>query len=317
MVWKTGLLAMASLAGAVQLLAQAVEIQPVSVRRGSPEVMSRALIRADSNLVLVPVHVTNRAGTTIDGLAENAFTVLEDKVRRPIVSFGNEDVPCSVGVILDLSGSMSGRIRVAANVLHSFLETANPADESFLLTVSSKPQIVSGFTSDFGLLESKLVTAEPGGATALVDTIMLGLDRMKAGRLPHKALLVVSDGMDNHSRYSAPELIRRVEEADVQIYTIRVETWALTKKPIELTEERNGDAFLRDLAEHSGGLHSSVRDFNEAPGIAARLSQAIRDQYVIGYRPAANDDSGKWRAIQVKVDMPQTRVSARTGYYSR
>jgi Ca-activated chloride channel family protein len=308
---------MIGLAGAARLLAQIVEIQPVSVRRASPEVTSRASIRADSNLVLVPVHVTNRAGVAINGLAENAFTVLEDKVQRPIVSFGNEDVPCSVGVVLDLSGSMSSRMSVAANVLHSFLGTANPEDESFLLTVSSKPHIVSGFTADFGLLESKLVTADPGGATALVDTIMLGLDRMKAARHPHKALLIVSDGMDNHSRYSAPELMRRVEESDVQIYTIRVETWALTKKPIELAEERNGDAFLRSLAERTGGLHSSVRDLNEAPGIAAHLSQAIRDQYVLAYQPAAYDNSGKWRTIQVKVDMPQTRVSARTGYYSR
>jgi Ca-activated chloride channel family protein len=318
MTWKPGLAAALQLVAASHLFAQAVEIKPISTRRGAVPLVTAPMIRADADLVLVPVHVTNRAGASLTGLNAGAFTVLENKLARDIVSFGNEDTPCSLGIVLDLSGSMANRLRAASSALHAFLDTANPQDEAFLLTVSTRPQAVSGFTDDFGFLQSRLLGTGSGGATALIDTIYMALDRMSgAAHRGHKAILVISDGMDNHSRYTASELLRRVEEEDVQIYTIGVQTWALTKKPMELTEERDGQAFLQTLADRTGGLKRTIRDFNEAPPVAAELSRAIRDQYLIGYRPAGRDDSGKWRAIQVRVNIPYARVSARTGYYSR
>jgi Ca-activated chloride channel family protein len=258
----------------------------------------------------------DRAGGTVSGLGMSQFTILEDKKLQNIVSFGNDDAPCSLGVILDLSGSMSNKLRVASNALNTFLETANPEDEAFLLTVSTTPRSITEFTPDFGLLQSRLLTAETGGATALTDTIYLGLNRMNKGKYGHKALLVISDGMDNHSRYSQSELMHFAEETDVQVYTIAVQTWALTKKPIELSEERNGLAFLQTLAERTGGLNWTIRDFNDAPPVAARLSRAIREQYLIGYHPGGQEDSGRWRAIQVRVTVPQVRISSRNGYYS-
>jgi VWFA-related protein len=123
--------------------------------------------------------------------------------------------------------------------------------------------------------------------------------------------------MDNHSRYSQPELMRVAEESDAQIYTVSIAGWTGFKKPIELTEERNGQFFLQALARRTGGLNRVVRSFEEAPDAAAKLSRAIREQYVIGYRPSGEDPSGKWRAIQVKINLPKAQVSARTGYYSR
>jgi Ca-activated chloride channel homolog len=317
MIWKLALTAALQFSAAALLFPQAIEIRPVSARRDVSGYTLNPVIRASSNLVLVPAHVTNRAGASITGLQAGAFTILDDKVTQSIVSFGNDDLPCSVGVILDLSGSMSNRMDLAASALHAFLDTANPEDEAFLLTVSSRPQSVSGFTNDFGQLQSSLVTAQAGGATALIDTIYLGLQRLHAARNGHKALLVISDGMDNHSRYTQPELMRIVEEADVQIYTVGIANWSIVKKPIELTEERNGQYFLQALADRSGGVNRVVKNFADAPEAAAKLSRAIRDQYVIGYRPSANEASGKWHAIQVKVNVPQTRVAARTGYYAR
>jgi Ca-activated chloride channel family protein len=317
MIWKIGFAAVLQLFAANQIFSQVVEIRPISTRRDVTAPASSPLIRASANLVLVHIHITNHAGVTVNGLEKSAFTILEDKVPQSIVSFGNEDVPSSVGVILDLSGSMSTKLRLAAAALHSFLETANPADEAFLLTVSSRPRIVSEFTTDFGLLQNRLVTAEAGGATALIDTIYMGLTRLRTARNAHKALLIISDGMDNHSRYTQPELLRTVAEADVQIYTVGIADWPAFKKPIELTEERNGQFFLQALADNSGGLNQVVKSFEDAPNAAAKLSRAIRDQYVIGYYPLENQDSGKWHAIQVKVNLPRIHVSARTGYYVR
>ncbi len=316
MTMRIGLAAALQLVAAMQLIGQTAELRPVSVRRPAGEVLKSPVIRADSNLVLVPVLVVNRAGSAVNGLAADAFTVFEDKVPQSIVSFGSEDVPCSLGVVLDLSGSMSSKLNVAANALHSFLGLANPEDEALLLTVSTRPQVISEFTQDFGLLQNRLVTANAGGGTALTDTVFMGLNRMRAAKRPHKALLVISDGMDNHSRYSAPELLRAAEEADVQIYTITIQTQALTKKPIELTEERNGQAFMQTLADRTGGLNWTIRDYNEAPAVAAKLSQAIREQYLIGYRPVTGSDSGKWRTIQVKVSLPRAHIASRVGYYS-
>lgn len=320
MNWKSGLFAASLLLPAVKVCAQDVEIQTVSIRRPvQPSTSSPAqVIKASSNLVLVPVHVTNRAGVAVNGLDADAFTVLEDKNPQPIVSFGNEDVPCSVGIILDLSGSMSSKITLASSALRSFLDTANPEDDAFLLTVSTTPQTVSDFTADFGLVQSRLLSAATGGATALVDTIYMAVSRMRKADHAHKAILVISDGMDNHSRYTSSELLHLVEEADVQIYTISVQTWSPFKKPIELSEERNGQAFLQTLSDRTGGLNWAIRDLSEAPAAAAALSRAIREQYVIGYRPDnSRDYSGKWRTIQVKVNMPRTHVSSRTGYYAR
>jgi Ca-activated chloride channel family protein len=315
MRWKTGLSAALLLTAATHLLAQEIEIRPIRARSAAEA--NAPIIKAISDLVLVPVHVMDRAGATVNGLPSGAFAVMEDKKPQNIVSFGNEDTPCSLGVILDLSGSMSNKLSLASSALHSFLETANPEDEAFLLTVSTQPKRISDFTTDFGTLQNRLLSTETGGATALIDTIHIGLAEMKQAKFGHKALLVISDGMDNHSRYSASELMREAEEADVQIYTIAVETWGLTKKPIELAEERNGMQFLRTLSERTGGLDQSIRNYNDAPGIAATLSRAIREQYLLGYHPDVRNDSGKWHSIQVTVTVPRAHVAFRNGYLTQ
>ncbi len=272
-------------------------------------------LQTNVDLVLVPVIVTNRAGATVSGLASTSFTVLEDNTPRPIVSLGREDVPASVGVIVDLSGSMGSKLGVATRAMRAFFDTANPEDEAFLLTVSSRPDTVSAFTSDFGLLQSGLLAARTGGATALIDTVYLGLHQMRAAHNKHKALLIISDGMDNHSRYSERELMRVAEESDVQIYTIGMAPSLANKKPIELTEERNGLAFLGHLAERTGGLSFTLASYEDPASVATKISRAIRDQYLIGYRPVESGEPGKWRKIQIRVSLPEVRVSSRIGYF--
>jgi Ca-activated chloride channel family protein len=308
-----GTLSLLSLSGSVQAQMPQLDIRP---SRPAPEAFRAADLRVDVDLVLLPVIVTNRSGSVVDGLNESSFTVFEDKTPKPIVSFGHEDVPCSVGVVVDLSGSMRSKAGIAAGAMRAFFDTANPGDEAFLLTVSTRPDTLSGFTSDFGNLEYQLATARSGGATALVDTVHLALDRLHGAHHGRRALLIISDGMDNHSRYSETELLHFAEEADVQIYTIGMTPSTANKKAIELTEERNGLTFLERLADRSGGLSFTLADYEDPAAVASKISRAIRDQYLIGYRPSPGEP-GKWRTIHVKVDVPQVRVSSRTGYLSR
>ena len=275
-------------------------------------------IRTNADLVLVPVVVTDRGGAAVSVLEAGSFTILENKVPQTIVSFGNQDLPASVGVILDLSGSMRHKLKMAAAAVRAFFDSANADDEAFVLSVSTRPQDVSDFTSDFGLLQNRLLHTKPGGGTALIDTVYLGLSRIRTGQYGRRAILVVSDGMDNYSRYSKGDLLHLVEEADVQIYTIGIApSPSECKKPIELTEERKGLGLLDNIAERSGGLSFTATSFDDIGPATLKISRAIRNQYVLGYRPVRADNSGKWRAIQVKVSAPQTRVSARRGYYSR
>ena len=300
-------------------VASALQAQPqleIRVPRLVPEAFRPPDLRVDVDLVLLPVIVTNRSGATVDGLQASSFTVLEDNTPKPIVSFGSGDMPCSVGVVVDLSGSMQSKAGIAAGAMRAFFDTANPEDEAFLLTVSTRPDVLSGFTGDFGELESQLSTARSGGATALVDTIHLALDRLRGAHSPRRALLVISDGMDNHSRYSEAELLRLAEEADAQIHTIGMEPSVGNKKAIELTEERNGLAFLSHLAERSGGLSFTLASYESPVPTASKIGSAIRNQYLIGYRPSSGNP-GKWRAVKVQVGIPQLHVSSRAGYYGR
>jgi Ca-activated chloride channel family protein len=297
--------------------AQAQSLPQLDIR--APRVTAESFrspdLRVDVDLVLLPVVVTNRAGAVVNGLKSSSFTVLEDNAPKPIVSFGSEDVPCSVGVVVDISGSMAGKTGIAAGAMRAFFETANPQDEAFLLTVSTRPDTLSGFTSDFGNLESQLSLARPGGSTALVDTIQLALNRLRGAHNPRRALLIISDGMDNHSRYSEAGLLRLAQEADVQIYTIGMEPSVANKKAIELTEERNGLAFLSHLSDRSGGLNFTMATYENPVPTASKIGTAIRNQYLIGYHPA-DGEPGKWHAVRVKVDVPQVHVSARNGYYT-
>lgn len=272
--------------------------------------------RTNADTVLVPVTVTNHRGEILNGLRQSNFTVLEDRVPQAIVSFTGEDTPCSVGLILDLSGSMRDVLGPAKDAVRAFLATSNPDDDFFLMTVSTNPQVATSFTSETGQLERNLYPAQATGSTALIDTIYMGLQQIRKARSARRALLVVSDGMDNHSRYSKPELMSLALETDAQIYTIAIDDIPRSKKPIEVTEARRGLAFLDELSQKTGGLHFTVMSSSDINNAALKLSRALRNQYVIGYQPQNVPRYDKWRRIHVKVDLPNVNVYARNGYYS-
>jgi Ca-activated chloride channel family protein len=271
-------------------------------------------IRADSRLVLVPVSVTDRRGATVNGLDRSNFTVFEDKAPQPIAAFCAEDAATSVGLIFDTSGSMRDKLGVAKTALRTFAGNANSADEAFLFTVSTRPDVSSAFTSDLGALVERAHLLTASGDTALIDTIYAGLERMRSASNPRRALLILSDGMDNHSRKSRSELMRLAMETDVQIYAIRVDSRVRTKKAIEQQEEQRGLAFLQDLAENTGGLHFTISDWEDADRVVAKAVLSMRNQYLLAYYPAQPVQPGKWHRISVKLNVTHTNVYARSGY---
>ncbi len=288
-----------------------------------------ATFQTSTRMVLVPVTVTDHDGKTITGLQPRDFNIFDDQVPQQIVSFGTQDAPCSAGLVLDISGSMHSTIGAVKDGALAFVKSANQSDEFLLLTVSTSPAASPDFTTDTGAIEENIAYTRPGGFTALIDTVYLGLNQMRRARNPQRALVIISDGMDNHSRYSKGELLRAALEADVQIYTIIIDNGAggssantvpfrpsMIKKPGDQGADRQGPSLLEELAEKTGGLSFHARNATEARQGMVKASQALRNQYVIGYQPADSDPSGKLHRIRVKSTVPKVTVHARSAYYA-
>jgi len=269
---------------------------------------------AESNLVLVPVTVTDRNGAFIDGLKQDAFSVSEDGVGQPIRSFSEDDAPVSVGIVLDTSGSMISLLRLARKTLRGFAALSNPTDEAFMTTVSTRPRIWSGFTGDIDWLFSEVAFEGAKGSTALIDTVWVALDQFRPAAHTRKALLVLSDGIDNHSRHSRSQLLRRVSEMDVQIYAVCLDNPTPNRKAVEQMDAQHGMQLMEDLASHTGGLQFLVYGENDAQQASEGISEALRNQYNIGYVPGDKDRSGRWRRIRVKVARAGLKVYSRRGY---
>jgi len=271
--------------------------------------------RADSTLVLVPITVVDRRGAVVNGLPSAAFTLTENGVRQQIQSFSEEDVPVSLGIVLDLSGSMRRVLGDAKETLQALMKDANPADEAFLNGVSTRPRPYSGFTQDFGEILNRVAFEGAAGDTALVDTVYGSLQELHSGVHTRKALLVISDGMDNHSRRSKGELLEFAMESDAQIYTIAVsDSSKQYAKPMERMEENRGLLFLDELSAKTGGLSFVVHSQADITAAAANIGQALRNQYTLGYVPVGNSRSGQWRRIRVTVAGSGMKAYARTGY---
>jgi Ca-activated chloride channel family protein len=220
--------------------------------------------------------------------------------------------------------------RTVQGLVRSFVKTANPEDEFILLTVSTLPSATSEFITDTEAVEGMIASTNPGGFTALMDTVYLGLNRMRKAHNPRRALIVVSDGIDNHSRYSRSELLRVALEADIQIYSIVMNTGAgavsvgngapfrpsMVAKPWDRGPQVQGPDLMEKLAEKTGGLFFHARNDAEVRDAMAKAGQALRNEYVIGYRMPDSSSSGKWHQVGVKSAVPKVNVHARTGYYA-
>jgi Ca-activated chloride channel homolog len=274
-----------------------------------------SFIRMDVNLVLVPVTVTDPMNRLVTGLEQTDFQIYENSSEQKITSFACEDAPVSIGIIFDLSGSMTSKLTRAKDAILQFIKTANPQDEFFVIGFNDRPELIEDFTSSVEDIEARLATVQSGHRTALLDAIYYGVAKMKDAHHERKALLVVSDGGDNRSRYTEGEVRAQVRESDVEIYSIGIfDPYAPTP------EERSGPQLLEDLSDSTGGRLFRVDDVDEMSDIAEKISTELRNQYVIGYKPKDLSKDGKWRKVRVKVNpppgLPPLSVYARTGYYA-
>jgi Ca-activated chloride channel homolog len=272
-------------------------------------------LRSTVDMVLVPVTITDPLNRLVTGLDRDNFNLFEGRDQQEIKTFSSEDAPVSIGVIFDVSNSMTSKIERAREAVIEFFKTANPQDEFFLIAFSDKPEEVSDFTSSVDEIQSKLVYTIPKGRTALLDAIYLGVSKMRQAKYPKKALLIISDGGDNHSRYTEGEIKSMVKEADILIYAIGIYDHYF---PTE--EERLGPALLSDVTELTGGRAFTIDNPNDLADVSTKIGIELRNQYVIGYRPTNTVRDGKWRKIKVKLippkGLPPLKVYAKTGYYA-
>ena len=299
-----------------------VSITP-RVREKSPEASPsiaerRADIRVDTTLVLIPVTVTDPMSRFVTGLDKDNFKLYEDKVEQDISQFSSEDAPLSVGIVFDTSGSMGAKLQKSRQAVAQFMKTANPQDEFFLIEFSDRPEIVQGFTKETEEIQNRLTFTQSKGRTALLDGVYMAMSQMKKGQNPRKALLIISDGGDNSSRYTETEVKNAVREADVQIYAIGIfEAIGARGRTVE---ELNGPGLLNELAEQTGGRAFSVENLAELPDVAAKIGIELRNEYVLGYSPKNTTRDGKYRRVQVKLvktaGLPPLRAMFRTGYYA-
>jgi VWFA-related protein len=278
----------------------------------------RSDIRVDTTLVLIPVSVTDPMSRFVTGLDKENFKLSEDKVDQEITQFSSEDTPLSVGIVFDTSGSMGAKLQRSRQAVAQFMKTANPQDEFFLVEFSDRPELVQTFTTETEEVQNRLTFTQAKGRTALLDGVYLAMNQMKKAHNPRKAILIISDGGDNSSRYTETEVKNAVREADVQIYAIGIFEPVMSRG--RTAEELGGPALLAEMAEQTGGRHFAVDNLAELPDVAAKIGIELRNQYLLGYSPKNATRDGKYRRVQVKLvkttGLPQLRAMFRTGYYA-
>jgi len=285
----------------------------------APDVETRSdRIRVDTTLVQINVTVTDPLNRFVTGLEKEHFRLFEDKIEQKILDFSAEDAPLSIGLVFDTSGSMGPKLQKSRQAAVQFFKTANPEDEFFLIEFNDRPDLVVPFTADTEEIQTRLEFAQSKGKTALLDGVYMAMNQMKKARNPRKAILIISDGGDNNSRYTESEIKNAVREADVQIYGIGI------FEPIgsrgRTPEEQMGPGLLNEVAELTGGRSYNVENLNELADIAAKIGIELRNQYVLYYSSTNQTRDGKYRHVNVKLvqprGLPPLKAFFRLGYYA-
>jgi len=259
-------------------------------------------LKIDVDLVMVNATVTDSENRLVTDLKPENFQVFEDKVEQSIRYFSTEVAPLSLGIVFDVSHSMEKKIDFAREAAAMFLEAGTPDDEYFLVEFNNRAKITEDFTTDINRLRDQLAFVPPAGTTALYDAVYLGLSKVKKGRNPKKALLLITDGEDNHSRYSRGDIREFARESDVQIFSIDL-----------------GRALISDLSEITGG-HSYRGRVDDLQDICDKIAQELKSQYLIGYASSNTSMDGKYRKVRLKIASPagmsKLNVRSKDGYYA-
>ncbi len=258
-------------------------------------------IRLDIQVVQIPVTVTDRLDRPVRGLRKESFQLFEDNVEQKVAYLSMEEAPASVGIIFDASGSMRNKIETSVAAVDQFFQTDLPGDEFLVVKFSTLPYLLTGFTADTQTISGALHATQAQGWTALYDAIYLGIQKMKVSKNPRRALLILSDGGDNNSRYTAGEIRNLVREADVRVYCLGL---------------LQGSRFLERISEESGGRMIQVHRMADLPDAMEKLSRDVRGQYVLGYYSTNAQNDGRYRHVRVQVNQPEVHASWRRGYYA-
>ncbi len=273
-------------------------------------------VKVDVNLVLVNATVSDPQQRLVTGLEREHFQLWEDKIEQRIEYFSAEDTPLSIGLIFDSTGSMSDKISTARDAAVTFLKTGNPEDEFFLIEFSQRAWLAEDFTTDISRIQNRLLLLEAKGLTPLFDAVYIGLQKTKSASNPRRALLLITDGEDNHSRYSIADVKEFAKEQDVQIYAIGI----VDSFSSELAQGRTGRQVIEDLVQITGGRAFFPDSVNELEDICTKIGLELRNQYVLGYRSRNEARDGRWRKIHLRVNPPKglgnLTVRAKSGYYA-
>jgi Ca-activated chloride channel family protein len=286
-------------------------------------------LNVDVELVTVDVFVTDAAGRHVEGLDRDYFRLWEDRIEQKIEHFALEDTPITVGVILDVSASMRPNLAKAKEAALAFLSSGNRDDEYFLVEFSDRPKLVQEFTRDIGKLKAPLAVMSAKGATSLYDAIYLGLTKLAHAQNPRKALLVISDGEDNRSRYSFNDVKRFAAEKDVKIFSIGIGSGgtvpqignSLIGGALLLGDIHLGGPWqLEELANVTGGDAFFPQSVSGLDSICRRIAAGLKSQYSIGYRSTNLAKDGAWRKVNLKLDspggVPRLYLRFKKGYYA-
>jgi Ca-activated chloride channel family protein len=296
-----------------------VHIQPraQSVKPDVPGALAQGaigIIRKSVELVLVPVTVMDESNRIITGLGPENFRLYENKHPQPIKHFWKEDTPVSVGIVLDVSGSMDTKVERARDAVVAMLTASNPEDEFFLVTFADRPTLVQDFTPNVDDIRGQLLFTRPKGSTSLIDAIVMAISHMRSARYQRRALVIISDGGDNRSRYTEKEVKSLIKEEGVLVYSIGV-----FDTQFRTMEERLGPALLTTISGLTGASAYTLDNPMHLPAVAEHIANELRNQYILGYSPIQPQRDGKWKKIKVKLALPRglraLRVQARTGYY--
>jgi len=288
-----------------------------SQQKPGTELDQKGVVITNTDLITFTVTVTDTYGRYVSGLGKSAFTVLDEKKPQEITFFSDDDAPVSVGVLFDVSGSMGGdKIKRARDALSKFIQTSHNMDEYFLIAFNSRAQLLLDKTRDGNAVLDKLTFVQTRNNTALYDACYLGVEKVQRGAHPKRALLLISDGQDNNSRYTFNELRRLLKESDVTLYGIGI----LSGSDAGSSMGMEGQGILDELASVSGGKAFFPRSNAEMDDIFEQIALELRHQYSIGYKPTNFMNDGRWHKIKVKVTpprgLPRLFVRSKEGYYA-
>jgi Ca-activated chloride channel family protein len=291
---------------------------PDAMEAGPMPTLGRSMlgvIKSEVKLVLVPVSVTDEMERLVTGLQKDNFEILEGNRPQLIQNLSSDDMPVSIGIVIDTSGSMSSKVDRLREAVTQFCKEANPQDEFFMIGFADEPYLMTDFTSSTQDVEHDLLFAQPKGRTALLDAIYLALHKMESARYNRKALLVISDGGDNHSRFTEKDVKELAKESDAMIYSI-----GTFDRSMPTLEEMMGPSLLAAIAEPTGGRVFTLDNLVELPSVARHIGRELRTQYVLAYHPLNPRYDGRWRKIKVKLRLPRKfaffQAHARSGYYA-